>query len=257
MVNAAQMPYIRKHRKGGRNYYALVESHQVEGRIRQHQLAWLGAFPKALQVVERDYPELRDRLMKHEGLAGVETPQRKKAREYTKAERNCWKTPNTPDQPVISLVQQALGGTIGLDPTADDARSVPANRHITAAEDCFTTGWDCQPSTAFMNPPYDKPHLYLARLVQAIEGGEVGEAIALCKLGVLANQKSGAIIKDSCAAFCIWGAGTGPRMGFVDADGYQVTGADFDTVLIYWGSQVKRFARVFKAWGAVSRPYPH
>ena len=58
-----------------------------------------------------------------------------------------------------------------------------------------------------MNPPYDRPHLYLERLVQAVKDDEVRGAIALCKIGVLANQKSGQLIKDTCDAFCIWGAG--------------------------------------------------
>lgn len=254
MLSTAPMPYIRKHQKGGRTYYALVESHQIEGRIKQQQLEWLGAFPKALRAVERDYPELRNSLMRHEGLEGRPTPKRK-ARDYTKAERNCWKTPDTPEQPVVSLVTQALGGDIGLDPTADDACSIPANRHITVIENCFKVDWQCAPKTCFMNPPYDKPHLFLEQLVRAIKRDEVNEAIALCKIGVLANQKSGAIIKDTCNAFCIWGAGEGPRMGFVDSDGYQVTGADFDVVLIYWGTHVKRFTQTFTVWGTVSVPY--
>lgn len=51
------------------------------------------------------------------------------------------------------------------------------------------------------------------------------------------------------------GALDAERMGFIDADGYQVTGADFDVVLIYWGSYVKRFARTFQAGGAIAVPY--
>jgi hypothetical protein len=95
-------------------------------------------------------------------------PVLRKARKYTAQERQCWRTPNTPQQPVLWLVAQALGGEIGLDPTADSARSVPAHKHITAAEDCLVWPWRLPygvPKTGFMNPQFDKPHRYLPALI--------------------------------------------------------------------------------------------
>jgi len=183
---------------------------------------------------------------------------RRKARKYSSEERQCWKTPNTPAQPVLQLVARALGGEIGLDPTADAALSVPAHWHITAEQDCLKTRWlipDDAPKTVFMNPPFDAPHLYLGALANAnrrYSYGNVLEAIALLKTGTLHNQKSGAIIKASASAICHWGAGKVGRMGFIDCDGYQVAGADFDTVLVYFGPNVEQFTSVFQDWGLVT-----
>jgi hypothetical protein len=182
---------------------------------------------------------------------------RRKARKYTSEERQCWRTPNTPDQPVLHLVARALGGEIGLDPTADDARSVPAYKHITAAEDCFCWPWYLPkgaPKTAFMNPQFDKPHLFLQALVDnTCRSDTLDQSIALLKTGTLHNQKSGAIIKANASAVCHWGAGKVGRMGFIDCNGYQVTGADFDTVLVYFGKDPFLFCQVFDHYGMVSK----
>ena len=180
---------------------------------------------------------------------------RRKARKYTSEERQRWRTPNTPEQPVLWLVAQALGGEIGLDPTADDARSVPAHRHITRAQNCLVTPWalpHLPAYTAFTNPEFGTPHLFMERLVDQLKIGNITEAIALLKTGTLHNQKSGAIIKANASAVCHWGAGKVGRMGFIDCDGYQVQGADFDTVLVYFGTAPALFCEVFDDWGMVS-----
>jgi len=181
---------------------------------------------------------------------------RRKARKYTSEERQRWRTPNTPEQPVLQLVARALGGEIGLDPTADQARSVPAYKHITAREDCFQWPWHLStraPKTGFMNPQFDKPHLFLQALVDnTCRSDTLDQSIALLKTGTLHNQKSGAIIKANASAICHWGAGKVGRMGFIDCDGYQVQGADFDTVLVYFGPDPALFCAVFDDYGMVS-----
>jgi hypothetical protein len=183
---------------------------------------------------------------------------RRKARKYTSEERQCWRTPNTPDQPVLHLVARALGGEIGIDVTADADRSVPAQHHITKAMDCTSLlSWPMTTRnfTAFMNPPFENPHVYLDMLRRSMdpEFGVVTQSIALLKTGTLHNQKSGAIIKANASAVCHWGAGKVGRMGFIDCDGYQVTGADFDTVLVYFGKDPFLFCQVFEHYGLVSK----
>jgi hypothetical protein len=182
----------------------------------------------------------------------------RKARKYTPVERQCWRTPNTPEQPVLWLVAQALGGEIGIDVTADVERSVPAEYHITAAMDCTSLlSWPmCKRNfTAFMNPPFDAPHIYLDMLRRSMdpEFGVVTEAIALLKIGTLCNQKTGALIKGNASAICHWGAGKVGRMGFIDCDGYQISGADFDTVLVYFGQRRGVFLEVFSDYGMVAK----
>lgn len=182
----------------------------------------------------------------------------RKGRKYTAQERQCWRTPNTPEQPVLWLVAQALGGEIGLDPTADDARSVPAHHHITSAQNCLVTPWyqAGAPKNAFMNPQFDAPHLYLERLIDQHLFCNISEAIALLKIGALANQKTGAMIANHAAAVCCWGAGkpkANGRIAFIDCDGNQVRGGDFDSCLVYFGRQRGRFLQVFADYGLVSK----
>jgi hypothetical protein len=178
----------------------------------------------------------------------------RKAQKYTAEQRQMWRTPNTPSQPVLQLVARALGGEIGLDPTADDARSVPAHWHITASENCLMPDvfWPGVGVTAFMNPPFDAPHLYLEELARHYRPGLVCEAIALLKIGTLSNQKTGALIRENASAICCWGAGKVGRMAFIDHEGYAITGADFDTVLVYFGPNRARFSEVFSDWGMVA-----
>jgi len=185
----------------------------------------------------------------------VEAPTRK-AHKYTKPERQCWRTPNTPAQPVLQLVARSLdGGEIGLDPCADDARTVPAHNHITFAQNCLVANWHYPgaPQGAFINPPFDQPHLYLARAVEMLHRNNIQEAIALLKIGTLSDQKTGALIKAHASAVCCWGAGKAGRMAFVDCDGYAVSGADFDTCSVYFGKSPGRFMQVFDQWGLVAK----
>lgn len=181
----------------------------------------------------------------------------RKAMKYTAEERQKWRTPNTPEQPVLQLVATALGGEIGLDPTADDAKSVPAYKHITAAEDCFSWPWCLpkgKPKTGFMNPSFDNPHLYLQALVDnTCRSDTLDQAIALMKAGTVHNKKTGTLIRQNASVICHWGAGKVGRIGFIDHEGYQIKSSDFDCVLVYFGENEDRFNDVFRHWGTITR----
>jgi ParB family chromosome partitioning protein len=83
-----------------------------------------------------------------------------------------WATP--PE--VLALVVEALGA-IDLDPCADDARSVPAARHFTAAEDGLAQEWR---GRVYMNPPYGRAiDAWVAKLLAEVEAGRATQAIAL------------------------------------------------------------------------------
>ena len=174
---------------------------------------------------------------------------------YTREQRQQWRTPNTPSHPVIHLCHQVMGD-FTLDPTADRARSVPAAHHITELDDCLSphTSWPTVEGVhkIFMNPPFDKPHLFLSRLVHEMDkGGPESEAIVLLKIGTLANKGTGTIIRSCFDSICVWGAGYNKRMAFIDHRGFIKSGADFDTVLIYKGPNAKRFYEVFQHQGTV------
>jgi hypothetical protein len=182
----------------------------------------------------------------------------RKALKYTAEERQKWRTPNTPDQPVLQLVATALGGEIGIDVTADAARSVPAHHHITAEMDCRNIlSWPNKTIklTAFMNPEFNAPHIYLDMLIRSMrpEFGIVDEAIALMKAGTVHNKKTGELIRQNASVICHWGAGKVGRMGFIDHEGYQINGSDFDVVLVYLGENEDRFNDVFRHWGTITR----
>lgn len=182
----------------------------------------------------------------------------RKAMKYTAEERQRWRTPNTLDQPVLQLVATALGGVIGIDPTADDDCSVPAHHHITAEMDCTSlSSWpkSSRDFKAFMNPPFDAPHIYLDMLMHSMDTdfGVVNEAIVLMKAGTIHNKKTGKLIRQNASVICHWGAGKVGRMGFIDHEGYQINGSDFDVVLIYFGENEDRFNDVFRDWGTITR----
>jgi len=84
---------------------------------------------------------------------------------------------------IVERAIRALGGHIDLDPCADEGRSVPAARHITAQDDALSeTPW-APPGArlrAFMNPPYGSGSgPFVRRLLREYEAGAVGQAILL------------------------------------------------------------------------------
>ena len=164
-----------------------------------------------------------------------------------------WRTPDNDRQPILTLVEQAFGDVIWLDPTADTAKSVRAFNHYTENDNCLTRNWSGN-QTAFMNPPFSQPLPFVAKLVQEYEAGHIQQAIALLKAGCLNNKGTGVVIKRSVSAICMWGGSAG-RIAFVNAEGVPQRGADFDCCLIYYGQRIKEFGQVFSPYGSIFVPY--
>lgn len=192
------------------------------------------------------------------------TPQaapRAARKDYTPAQRQSFRTPNTPDQPVLMLTAYALGGAIDIDCTADDALSVPARRHITKECDVLRPCWaavegeicrtDTSGNTAFMNPPFGSPKAFVGRLFQAHKSALVDASIMLLKSGCIHNKGTGSLIRSYADAVCFWGAGKASRLAFLDHEGEQVVGADFDCIFVYTGPERYRFASIFSDYGTV------
>ncbi|MEM9451151.1 MAG: DNA N-6-adenine-methyltransferase [Cyanobacteria bacterium P01_E01_bin.6] len=175
-----------------------------------------------------------------------------------------WYTPNTPEQPILKLVALALGGVIGLDPTSDPDCRTPARRHITESENCLAQ--QANGETIFCNPPFSTPLPFMRWVIDQVESGRSPQAIMLCKIGVLSNQGTGALIRDHCSASCEWMHNG--RIRFIPGDGVltrlerefsqgkrkapTVNGADFDCVLLNFGCTEQRFIHVFEPYGNVA-----
>lgn len=154
-----------------------------------------------------------------------------------------YRTPNTPEQPILSLVEQVFA--IDLDPCADKDRAVPAKNHYTEEDDGLALTWR---GTVFMNPPFSDPLVWVDKLCCCYQDGDVIEAIALLKAGTVHNQGTGSLIARHASAICNWRG----RIAFLNDDGVPVRGADFDCVLVYFGNGTNKFKQVFEPWGTVS-----
>ncbi|MGK7903883.1 MAG: DNA N-6-adenine-methyltransferase [Hormoscilla sp.] len=162
-----------------------------------------------------------------------------------------WRTPDEERQPVVTLVKQALGGVIGLDPTADYSKLIPAQRHSTKAEDCLPLDWESPAGTVFLNPPYSNPLPFIKKLIEQMDQGLVKEAIVLLPLRCIGNQGTGKIIKARAKAHCVWN--WNGRLAFLAEDGIPRKGPDFISCLIYFGDMEARFIETFHDYGVVSR----
>lgn len=158
-------------------------------------------------------------------------------------------TPDTKEQPIITLVKEMLGG-IDLDPCSNSKRffNVPAKNHYTIEDNSLGKRWS---GTVFLNPPYSNPYPFLFNLINGIKSKDIPEAIALLKSGTQHNKGTGRLIKKHASAICQWGAGECRRIGFVNQDGEQKMGADFDCILVYFGSDWGRFRKIFSPYGHV------
>lgn len=92
---------------------------------------------------------------------------------------------------LMERVQRVLGGIDG-DVAAEPGRGVPARWHLTATEDALSVdSWANTPgpggvadevassSRIWMNPPWDKAHVFVRRLLREVDAGHVSHAIIL------------------------------------------------------------------------------
>ena len=68
------MAFIRKHCKSGVNYFSLVKTCRIEGKVRQIQLEWLGDYDQAcLRLAASPHITQAERSAFADKLAQIET----------------------------------------------------------------------------------------------------------------------------------------------------------------------------------------
>jgi hypothetical protein len=158
-----------------------------------------------------------------------------------------WRTPDTKEQPIVSLVKQALGGSIWLDPCSDSSAKVSASVRYFKDDDGLAEHqtWS---KTVFINPPFSNPSPWVEKCCLSIARGNVSAAIMLLKAGTVSNVGTGELISKYASAVCHWRG----RINFLNDEGYAVKGSDFDCVFIYFGDRVDLFRKAFSGRGTIS-----
>jgi phage N-6-adenine-methyltransferase len=159
-----------------------------------------------------------------------------------------WRTPNTKDQPVVALIQQALGGQIWLDPCSGSVtNNIPcAVRYF--KDDNGLAQHQTWSKTVFVNPPFSDPLPWVERTCFEIARGNVSAAIMLLKAGTISNVKTGELINKYASAICHWRG----RINFLNDESNAVKGSDFDCVFIYFGVRLDLFRQAFGGRGTIA-----
>lgn len=139
-------------------------------------------------------------------------------------------------------------GAIDLDPATSDyaQETVRAEDYFTVNDDGLGREWH---GRVWLNPPYhrDLAPKFIAKLIEEIEADRVGEAI------VLTNNSTDTewfrTAAKECAAICF----TTGRIRFEVPNAEPVMPTQ-GQAFFYFGSNVKKFASVFKAVGLCVRP---
>ncbi|WP_445300299.1 MULTISPECIES: DNA N-6-adenine-methyltransferase [unclassified Microcoleus] len=158
-----------------------------------------------------------------------------------------WRTPDTRDQPVVSLVKKALGGQIYLDPASDSGCNIPATMRYFKWNDGLAKHniWE---KTVFINPPFSDPFPWVERCCFEFARGNVSAAIMLLKAGVVSNVGTGELINKYASALCYWRG----RINFLNDEGNAIKGSDFDCVLVYFGARLDLFREAFGGRGTIA-----
>lgn len=160
-------------------------------------------------------------------------------------------TIDTKDYPVISMVQKLYGGKIGLDPTANPQKTIPAKHHMTKKDNSLELSWKGL-GTVYMNPPYSCADLFVDKLIAEYSLGHVPEAVSLLLATTVCTKKLGHRVARSASAQCwIWGR-LSFRYGATERKGEKGRQLTVPSVLTYWGDKPDEFCKVFCEMGTCS-----
>ena len=147
-----------------------------------------------------------------------------------------WLTPNAVADAAVEML-----GVIDLDP-ASDGQHIPAERHLTLAEDglAASNAWH---GRVFLNPPVSSPTIdcFMDRLVEEQRAGKVTEGIAL--VPALTDAPWMRKLRSCVRCFI-----ARPELG-------QFDHAPGPLVALYVGERHERFCQCFSILGDVFVPY--
>lgn len=162
-------------------------------------------------------------------------------------------TTDTSLYPLITTVTSFYGG-IGLDPTSNPEKSIPARHHFTKEDDCLSRSWEGL-GPVFMNPPYRTSHPFLDKALQEYHQGHTPEVILLIICTTASNKKIGPLLRASCSAFCLIHGRPPFRFGKGSKKGSSGT-LTVPSVMFYAGQRPNEFCEHFMRLGTTAYTHP-
>jgi phage N-6-adenine-methyltransferase len=139
---------------------------------------------------------------------------------------------------IIVLTRIFFDGVVDLDPATSSDNPVAARHFFTKADNGLEQSWQGFESV-YINPPYTQE--WYRKIADEVTAGAV-ETIALLKASPCTRWAQEVILPPASAVCFIKG-----RLTF----GNETSPAGFGSMLIYFGSQRRRFAKVFDDLGWV------
>ncbi|MEV8219744.1 DNA N-6-adenine-methyltransferase [Microbacterium sp. NPDC077391] len=161
-----------------------------------------------------------------------------------------WLTPWRIVEGVIHVLGQIDG-----DPCAEPGRRIPASWHMTEEHDALRHPWanpDGTPAQVFVNPPWDRAHLFVRRLLAEHDAGRVEQAV------ILLPARLGSDYVSALTARGFPRVELAGRLRFEPGRGATRTGrgeAHFASMLIGVGVPAQRMYEVFGDQGVVVQAF--
>jgi len=158
-------------------------------------------------------------------------------------------TTDTARYPIVSTVRSFFG-EIGLDPTSNPGKSIPARHYFTKEDDCLSRDWSGL-GPVFMNPPYSNCLPFLDKALQEYRLGHVPEAIFLILCTTASNRKVGPLLRSDCSAFCFVHGRPPFRFGYGKREGTYGR-LTVPSVMFYAGRRPDEFCEHFTRIGTAA-----
>ena len=152
---------------------------------------------------------------------------------HASSARHDWRTPPA----LVSLVREALGGAIDLDPCSGEHTRI-GRRNVRVAGDGLSIPWR---GRVYVNPPYGRAiPLWIAKAI-----AESGNASIVMLIPSRTDTRAFHAAASACASACLLRG----RIVFVGAP----ASAPFPSALFYFGADARRFDQVFEGEGLIVR----
>jgi len=163
---------------------------------------------------------------------------------HASSDRHDWRTPAR----LVSLVREALGGVIDLDPCAGERTRI-GRRNVTRAGDGLSIRWG---GAVYVNPPYGRAiPLWIAKAIAETTAARERTARQIYRLRIVmlipsrTDTRAFHAAAGACASACLLRG----RLTFVGAP----ASAPFPSALFYFGADPAAFDRVFEGEGLIVR----